>query len=370
MSWARAASTWPAVIGTARSVTSASTAGTRSGRWTAIDLMPPRLLGAAHPPAHQPVGARRGPGSPRAPSTRPGARRLVGGAVRAGSVVGPQAREQRQVVRPAEHVDAVDLQQPIRSTVRVRCRIPGSAGRGAARPCAATATRRARARERGSDRPVGSIGGDAATAPTTAATIAGGCGVGRGRRGGGGVGAVVAGSRRIVVRRRWRPSVSSRRGARGAGRGRYVRGWRDLVAVHRWTDDATRTTLVIGSMHGDEPAGTRVVRRLRFATAPDGVDPVAGADRHPDGAAAERRTNAHGVDLNATSRGTGSRLRGTANWSGPAPASEPETRAVQALCAGAAAHGAGAPPAALRGRLVQARSMTPVRRLARAWTCR
>lgn len=109
---------------------------------------------------------------------------------------------------------------------------------------------------------------------------------------------------------------------------------RPLVAVHRWTDGASagQALLVLGSMHGDERAGSRVVRRLRT------LPPTAGADlwlvptMNPDGAAADRRTNAHGVDLNRNFprywRAAGA---GTATWSGPSAASEPETRAVQAL---------------------------------------
>jgi len=109
-------------------------------------------------------------------------------------------------------------------------------------------------------------------------------------------------------------------------------GGRDLVAVHRWTDDATRTTLVIGSMHGDEPAGTRVVRRLRSAPVPPGADLWLVPTVNPDGAAAGRRTNGHGVDLNRNfPRHWVESGAGTTTWSGPAPASEPETRAVQAL---------------------------------------
>jgi protein MpaA len=109
-------------------------------------------------------------------------------------------------------------------------------------------------------------------------------------------------------------------------------GGRDLVAVHRWTDDATRTTLVIGSMHGDEPAGMRVVRRLRSAPVPPGADLWLVPTVNPDGAAAGRRTNGHGVDLNRNfPRHWVESGAGTTTWSGPRPASEPETRAVQAL---------------------------------------
>jgi predicted deacylase len=107
---------------------------------------------------------------------------------------------------------------------------------------------------------------------------------------------------------------------------------RDIVAVHRWVVGATRTTMVVGSMHGDEPAGTRVVRRLRSASVPPGVDLWLVPTMNPDGTAAGRRTNDHGVDLNRNFpwhwRLAGA---GTSTWSGPEPASEPETRAVQAL---------------------------------------
>jgi predicted deacylase len=115
-------------------------------------------------------------------------------------------------------------------------------------------------------------------------------------------------------------------------------GGRPLVAVHRWTTGATRTTLVLGSMHGDEPAGTRVVRRLRHLPLPAGVDLWLVPTMNPDGAAGGVRANAHTVDLNRNfPRYWRSAGAGTATWSGPAPASEPETRAVQSLLGSVAA---------------------------------
>jgi protein MpaA len=107
---------------------------------------------------------------------------------------------------------------------------------------------------------------------------------------------------------------------------------RPLVAVHRWSPGAVRTTLVLGSMHGDERAGTRVVRRLRNLPLPAGVDLWLVPTMNPDGAATDVRTNAHGVDLNRNfPRFWRSAGAGTATWSGPSPGSEPETRAVRAL---------------------------------------
>ena len=58
---------------------------------------------------------------------------------------------------------------------------------------------------------------------------------------------------------------------------------RAIVAVHRWTDGATRTALIIGSMHGDERAGMRVVRRLRTASLPAGLDLWLVRTMNPDG---------------------------------------------------------------------------------------
>ena len=85
-------------------------------------------------------------------------------------------------------------------------------------------------------------------------------------------------------------------------------------------------------MHGDERAGLRVVRRLRAAAAAGRRRPVDDPHDEPDGTAADRRTNAHGVDLNRNFprywRLAGA---GTATWSGPTAASEPETRAVMSF---------------------------------------
>jgi predicted deacylase len=105
---------------------------------------------------------------------------------------------------------------------------------------------------------------------------------------------------------------------------------RAIVAVHRWTDGATHTALVVGSMHGDERAGMRVVRRLRTASLPAGLDLWLVRTMNPDGTAADRRTNAHGVDLNRNfPRHWVSANAGTSTWSGPSAASEPETRAMR-----------------------------------------
>ena len=107
---------------------------------------------------------------------------------------------------------------------------------------------------------------------------------------------------------------------------------RPIRPVHRWTDGATRSTAVVGSIHGDEPAGMRVVRRLRTAALPAGVDLWLVRTMNPDGTAADRRTNGHGVDLNRNFPTYWQRAgAGTETWSGPTAASEPETRAAMSF---------------------------------------
>jgi protein MpaA len=104
---------------------------------------------------------------------------------------------------------------------------------------------------------------------------------------------------------------------------------RKIVAYHRWREGARKRVLVIGSMHGDERAGTRVVRTLRSARLPANVDLWLIPTLNPDGAAAKRRTNAHGVDLNRNFPHRWKKAgRGTAKYSGRKAASEPETKAL------------------------------------------
>jgi len=119
---------------------------------------------------------------------------------------------------------------------------------------------------------------------------------------------------------------------------RVVLGWsaqgRPIVAWHRWRPDAggARPLLVVGSMHGDERAGHRVVRALRERPLLPGSDLWVVRTLNPDGAAARSRTNARGVDLNRNFPLRWQKsARGSATWSGPAPASEPETVAMMAF---------------------------------------
>ena len=106
------------------------------------------------------------------------------------------------------------------------------------------------------------------------------------------------------------------------------------IEVRRVGDPkADLKVLVVGSIHGDETQGQRVIRRLRGSYG----DRVKGADLwtittvNPDGVAADQRKNAHGVDLNRNfSYGFDPNLDGGYN-SGPHPFSEPESKAVARL---------------------------------------
>ena len=56
--------------------------------------------------------------------------------------------------------------------------------------------------------------------------------------------------------------------------------------------------LVVGSIHGNEPAGRAVTRLLRHILVRRSVDAWLVDDLNPDGRRADTRGNAHGVDLN------------------------------------------------------------------------
>lgn len=110
----------------------------------------------------------------------------------------------------------------------------------------------------------------------------------------------------------------------------YSHQGRRIRAFRLGDPDAPSRYLVIGSMHGDEPAGRRVAARLRHLSAPKGVQLWVVPTINPDGLAAGTRTNSRGVDLNRNFPSADWRQqgRGTTQWSGPRAASERETRIV------------------------------------------
>ena len=102
-----------------------------------------------------------------------------------------------------------------------------------------------------------------------------------------------------------------------------------IVARHYGALDAPVQLVVIGQMHGSEPGGRRVVQALADLPVPDGVGLWLVPTMNPDGAAADRRTNARGVDLNRNfPQGWRADGRGGPFWSGPREGSEPETRGM------------------------------------------
>ena len=90
----------------------------------------------------------------------------------------------------------------------------------------------------------------------------------------------------------------------------------------------SRRVLVIGCIHGDECAGRAVVHVLAHTPEPLHTDLWLVDDLNPDGLAAGTRTNADGVDLNRNfpSQWRPIGRRGDAEYSGPRPLSERETR--------------------------------------------
>jgi protein MpaA len=109
--------------------------------------------------------------------------------------------------------------------------------------------------------------------------------------------------------------------------GRSVEG-RPITAVEVGDPTGTRI-LVVGCIHGNEPAGIAIARRLRTLS-PSGIDLWIVPDLNPDGVAAGRRGNAHGVDLNRNFPFRW-RPRTGVYASGRRPLSEPEARIAYRL---------------------------------------
>ena len=117
--------------------------------------------------------------------------------------------------------------------------------------------------------------------------------------------------------------------SRGEGRvGRVVmlgrsRDSRPIRAIEVGDPAGTRV-LVVGCIHGNEPAGIAIAQRLARSL-PRGVDLWIIPVLNPDGLAADTRGNAHGVDLNRNFPWRWRPLSGVYE-SGPKPLSEPEAR--------------------------------------------
>src|SRR3954468_21719062 len=108
---------------------------------------------------------------------------------------------------------------------------------------------------------------------------------------------------------------------------------RPIRAMRLGRADAPTKVLVVGVIHGTEPAGQAVIRRLRAEPAPRDVQVWLINTVNPDGLLAGTRQNARGVDLNRNFpwnwRPLGTRF--STYYSGALPLSEPESRAVAAF---------------------------------------
>ena len=139
------------------------------------------------------------------------------------------------------------------------------------------------------------------------------------------------------TRHRAAPMPSASAAAAGQQPHRFTIGYsvrgRRIDAIERAAPHVMRTVMVVGCIHGDERAGIAIARRLLMASAPPASAMWIIPNLNPDGAAADTRQNADGVDLNRNFpwhwRALGT--RGDPQFSGRAVLSEPESRAAYRL---------------------------------------
>jgi protein MpaA len=107
---------------------------------------------------------------------------------------------------------------------------------------------------------------------------------------------------------------------------------RPITAWHRGAAGG-KVILVVGVIHGDENDGLKIVDQLATMPLPPGIDLWLLPALNPDGVAHDWRGNGNGVDLNRNfpHDWTAISHRGDWQWSGPGPASEPETKAYMAF---------------------------------------
>jgi protein MpaA len=135
-----------------------------------------------------------------------------------------------------------------------------------------------------------------------------------------------------------RPGVRRRSPARGAGTtvrhvvlGRSVRG-RPIRAVELGDRRLPVSLLVVGIIHGNEPAGRRVAQLVEARPPPAGEHVWVIDDLNPDGVAAGTRANAQRVDLNRDFPWHWRPLPlASGQYSGPRPLYAPEARIAARL---------------------------------------
>jgi len=108
---------------------------------------------------------------------------------------------------------------------------------------------------------------------------------------------------------------------------------RPITAVERGDPAAPRRLVVVGCIHGNEPAGIAIADALERRVPPAGIDVWVIPDLNPDGVAAGTRQNADGIDLNRNFPYNFTVLEspGGLMYSGTSPLSEPESRAAAAF---------------------------------------
>jgi murein peptide amidase A len=108
---------------------------------------------------------------------------------------------------------------------------------------------------------------------------------------------------------------------------------RSIEAVEIGDPRQPRRMLVVGCIHGNEPAGIAVARRLISLAPPPNTTLWVIPNLNPDGVTAHTRHNARGVDLNRNFPWHWRPLDvpGELQYSGPGPLSEPESRAAARL---------------------------------------
>jgi murein peptide amidase A len=106
---------------------------------------------------------------------------------------------------------------------------------------------------------------------------------------------------------------------------------RPITARVLGPDSARRKILLVGCIHGNECAGRAVLSAVARLRVRAGVQLWLVPEMNPDGTAADTRQNAHGVDLNRNFPYHWRPISDPTYYSGPRPASEPETRAAMGL---------------------------------------
>src|SRR5437870_67730 len=108
---------------------------------------------------------------------------------------------------------------------------------------------------------------------------------------------------------------------------------RPITATETGDASAGRRLVVVGCIHGNEPAGIAIARRIESLPPPSGTGVWVIEDLNPDGVASGTRQNGRGVDLNRnfplgwTSLGP----PGSQQYAGPSALSEPESRLAHDL---------------------------------------